>query len=229
MAETVERKLSIPVLLLQDSKYSIWNAYFLEYLLFRILSYITKFHWGFTKIADSLITYILQIPHCISEQSITSHSTTQRSTETSTMMRGVLEWNKAAKPETSEIPIMVLWRKNGLLKSWCCFVTCYSPYGETRPASARPKNFVTISERFARKDSSRYQSLVRSRISIPSRAWEALYARPLWGMSSLSLLSPVSVSLPTSSALIESLLSLTRLLLRSCHVPTALSDWLWKI
>src|SRR6266536_385944 len=44
----VEQKLSIPVLSLQDSKYSIWNTYYLEWLLFGILSYstsFTQFHW----------------------------------------------------------------------------------------------------------------------------------------------------------------------------------------
>jgi hypothetical protein len=74
----VERKLSIPVSLLQGSKHSIWNTCYLECLLFGILLYstsFTKFYYGFTKIAGSVITYILQISLVYLEQSITSHPT----------------------------------------------------------------------------------------------------------------------------------------------------------
>jgi hypothetical protein len=56
----------------------IWNACYLECLLFGILLYstsFTKFYYGFTKIAGSVITYILQISLVYLEQSITSHST----------------------------------------------------------------------------------------------------------------------------------------------------------
>src|SRR6266498_5552311 len=61
----------LPVSLLQDSKYSIWNTCYLEWLLFGILLYstgFTKFHWF-----HSLPIYY-RIPSVLRE-SINSHST----------------------------------------------------------------------------------------------------------------------------------------------------------
>ena len=72
----VERILSIPVSLLQDSKYSvwnttIWNTCYLECFLFGILSYstgFTKFHWFHSLPIYYRITYILQDSQCNLEQ-----------------------------------------------------------------------------------------------------------------------------------------------------------------
>ena len=86
LEEVVERKLSIPVSLLQDSKYLlfgipiIWNACYLEYIHTQLVS---------------LITCILQIPHCNLEQSINSHSTRKRSTEVQDHLSQQLQISRA--------------------------------------------------------------------------------------------------------------------------------------
>ena len=93
----VERKLSIPVPLrfhyykIPNTYYleyllfgmpTIWNTYYLEYLLFGMrVIWNTLILYLFHPVSlVSLITYILQIPHCNLEQSIASHSTRKRST-----------------------------------------------------------------------------------------------------------------------------------------------------
>src|SRR6266498_1102769 len=56
----------ITILLLQDSKYSIWNTYYLEYLLFGMVAIWNTLilYWFHHVTMVSLITYILQIQHC---------------------------------------------------------------------------------------------------------------------------------------------------------------------